>query len=546
MICTERGRRISEREEMLLFHLILVDDEPIVLKGIRSVFHLEEYGFLLCGAYTNPLTALEELAETKPDLIITDVKMPQMDGLSFSREVKRQLPDSEIVILSGHDNFSFAQMAVRLGASDYLLKPIKKKDFEHMLSDAAERLTKKQEKRRLSKQLEDSARLNYSILKNNFFQQLLTSGSLKQEKLRNLYGQLGFEFEHSSFILVKFVIYEIQGVNDFMSTIEKIISEFMQLFSDAAAVEEFYTDEYLYFLLYNFREVVVSVEELHERIFAFADQKEQEQIHLLTGVSDLNRGMERLNVAIAECDDGILTKHENRDHHRKKEHVIYPEHADLHIPSADIEELMIAVSAHQPEEMQRVLDVIYDAPAISLYRDFGTSITLMILLKMAHVQNKYQSEEQFLTPELLNIGYLSAHYPNASCQKRFVYEKAVRLSEVMQSQEQKSSSKIILAAVSYVNSHYSENISLSDAAEAIHISKNYLCDLFKKEMQVTFIDYVTNLRIEKAKYLLSHSDKKMYEISQEVGYHDYAYFSQIFKRHTGTTLSAYRRQHEVG
>lgn len=526
-----------------MFKLILVDDEPIVLKGIQSVFDLEEYGFELTGAYTNPLTALKELPETKPDLIITDVKMPQMDGLQFSREVKRLLPDTEIVILSGHDNFSFAQMAVRLGAGDYLLKPIKKKDFERMLASASESLRKKQEAQLLSKQLEDTMRLNYSILKNNFFQQLLASGSLQQESLRALYRQLGFEFEHSAFVLVKFVIYEIDVADDFMSTIEKIISEFIRLFSDTASLEEFYTDEYLYFLLYDFQEIVVPVEEIHRKIQEFACQKEAEQIHLLTGFSDMHRGMSRLNIAIAECDDGILTNHKNRTHHRKKQDIIYPEHADLHIPSADIEEFLVAVSAHDGDKIRKVLDTIYDAPAISLYRDFGTSITLMILLKMTHIQNKYQSPQRFLTPELLNIGYLSAYYPTAQRQKSFIYEKAMMLSKVMQDQEMKSSSKMILSAVQYISSHYTENISLTDVANAIHISKNYLCDLFKKEMQVTFIDYVTNLRIEKAKYLLSHTDKKMYEISQEVGYHDYAYFSQIFKRHTGITLSAYRRQH---
>ena len=104
-------------------------------------------------------------------------------------------------------------------------------------------------------------------------------------------------------------------------------------------------------------------------------------------------------------------------------------------------------------------------------------------------------------------------------------------------------SKIILSAIQYIDAHYMENINLSDVASRIFISKNYLCDLFKKEMNITFIDYVANLRIEKAKYLLSHTDMKMYEISEAVGYNDYAYFSQIFKRHTGATLSNYRKQH---
>jgi len=531
------------REGAEMFNLILVDDEPIVLKGIQSVFHLEEYGFRLVKTYASPLTALQELSETRPDLIITDVKMPQMDGLQFSMEVKKVMPDTEIVILSGHDNFSFAQMAVRLGASDYLLKPIKKKDFEHMLRMTADNLRKKMNERHMKEQLKETTRLNYSILKNKFFEQLLTCGTLEHGQLRTLYNQLGFVFEHSSFVLVKFVIYEIDVTEDFMSTIEKIISEFIHMFSSTASIEEFYTDEYLYFLMYDFKDVIFSEDDIHKSIDAFVRQKESRNIHLLTGVSDMYRGLSKLNIAVAECDDGILTNHKSHTHHQHRVNVIYPENSDLHIPSSDIENFMIAISTHNPEKIQQLLDTIYNQPAIALYKDFGTSITLMILLKMAHIQNKYQSPDIFIPPELLNIGYLSAYFSNAAQQKNFIYEKALKLSELIETQELKSSSKIILSAVEYINSHYNKNISLTDVADTIHISKNYLCDLFKKEMNITFIDYVTNLRIEKAKYLLSHSDKKMYEISEEVGYNDYAYFSQIFKRHTGTTLSAYRKQH---
>ena len=109
-------------------------------------------------------------------------------------------------------------------------------------------------------------------------------------------------------------------------------------------------------------------------------------------------------------------------------------------------------------------------------------------------------------------------------------------------QEMAAPSKMIRAALDYINAHFHENISLMDVAENINISKNYLCDIFKKELGVTFINYVTNLRIEKAKEYLTGTDMKMYEVSNAVGYNDYAYFSQIFKKHTGKTLSSYRKK----
>lgn len=106
-----------------------------------------------------------------------------------------------------------------------------------------------------------------------------------------------------------------------------------------------------------------------------------------------------------------------------------------------------------------------------------------------------------------------------------------------------SATKIVRDALSYIKKHYNENISLTDVAEYANVNKSYLCDVFKKEQNVTIINYMTNLRIEKAKELLLHTDMKMYEISVEVGYNDYTYFSQIFKRNTGSTLSEFRKKY---
>lgn len=526
-----------------MFNLILVDDEPIVLKGIQTVFKLDKYGFILVKTYSNPIQALAELDETKPDLIITDIKMPQMDGLHFSAEVKKRRPEAEIVILSGHDNFSFAQAAVRLGASDYLLKPIKKLDFIKMLENAYSRLNQKASEKAKNRQLEEAAKVNYSILRNRFFERLLNGSTLDDHELCVLYNQLGFVFENSPFVLIKFVIYEISVEDDYMSTVESIITEAKGLFSSDASIEEFYTDEYLYLFLYDFKNVIFSEEELHEKVIEYKYKKQRQGIRLLCGISDIYKGISLLPAALTECDEGILSSQKNHLTNKTAINSLYTENSDLHIPYSDIEALFLSISTHDKPKIAESIQAIYELPAVSLYRDFGLSVTLMILIKMGHIQNKYKPENIFITQEMISINYLSSHYNNTPQLKDFIHENALRLSALIEEQEINAPSKTILSALRYIDEHYSENISLSDVAGAIYISKNYLCDLFKKEMNITFIDYVTNLRIEKAKQLLSCSDKKMYEISEAVGYNDYAYFSQIFKRHTGTTLSNYRKQH---
>lgn len=531
-----------------MFNLILVDDEPIVLKGIQKVFKLEDFGFKLVKTYTNPFQALEELGETCPELIITDVKMPQMDGLQFTAEVKRQLPDTQVVILSGHDNFSFAQTAMRLGASDYLLKPIKKRDFEAMLGQARERLEALHARRRQEEQNELTERMNYSILRNRFFEELLTQGSLEKKNLRILYDQLGFDFEKSPFVLIKFVIFEIVTENDYMSAVEEIISEVKELLEGEALAEEFYTDEYLYFFIYDFKNVVFSREELNEKFEAYVTKKKNAGIRLLMGASDMHRRLSDILQAAMECDEEILASADAREKNKTAIENLYAHSSQLQIPYGDIDQLLMAAFTHDMDNLEEIVRRIYSPAAVTLFRDFALSMTLLILIKMCHMQNKYMHTQapptqSFITPEMISISYLGAHYPNVAALQSFILSRARKLSELVCAQENNAPSKIIISAVRYIDSHFHENISLSDVAGAIFISKNYLCDLFKKELNVTFIDYVTNLRIEKAKELLRTSDMKMYEISQAVGYNDYAYFSQIFKRHTGTTLSAYRKRH---
>lgn len=525
-----------------MYRLVLLDDEEIVTKGIQKVFDLNAFGFSVVGTFQNPLKALEQVGTLQPDLIITDVKMPQMDGLEFAGKVRQILPDVEIVILSGYDDFSYAQTAVKIGVSDYLLKPIKKDDFKHMLQRVYQKIEDKRSKADYYQSLQEFAESNYEEMKNRFFLECAENGILDQNRYQALEMKIGHPFMDSVFVLIRIDIFRMSTVGDYMSELGKVTGEMETEISGYGYLEEFLSDESLYFYLYDIEPELG--EEIREVVRSFGDAKRQAGVQFTIAVSQVHAGLDELFTARNECIRQILMAEVHMDENADNNSARISEN-HLIIPYRDIENLFRSISTGDSDKMREAVEKIYEVPAQAsniLYRDYSFSITFLILIRMIQMQNKYNADQPIVPQELLDYKNLRKEYPTVEGQKELIGNSAFLLSDLIAKQEVAAPSKMILTALQYINAHFSENISLTDVADNINISKNYLCDIFKKELGVTFINYVTNLRIEKAKEYLANTDMKMYEVSSAVGYNDYAYFSQLFKKHTGTTLSAYRRQ----
>lgn len=524
-----------------MYRLLLLDDEEIVTKGIQKVYDLQKYGFSVVGTFSNPLKATEQLENLKPDLVITDVKMPQMDGLEFAALVKKWNPEVEVVILSGYDDFSYAQAAVKIGISDYLLKPIKKNDFMEMLSRMAQKIQEKQSRENQQQQLQELLQNSYSELKNRYFL-ALTEENKYDEGLREALRKHGQnEFEDELFLMIKIDTDQISSTEDYMSEIGKLLQEMEAVLSDYGKVLDFLSDESMFFVLYDLDEE--QYQDVKESVFGLLEKKRKEGMKLASGFSDLHRGQREMFQARNDCVRQIFMAEANIAD-TSDANPVHRKEINLTIPYAEIENLFHAISVNDREGIISTLDRIYVVPGDNvhvLYRDYVSSISFLILLRTYQLQNKYDAKYQIARQELLDLKYLRREYPGMEEQKNLIREISLEIAELISGQKVAAPSKMVRAALEYIEKHFGENISLQDVADNINISKNYLCDIFKKEIGITFINYVTNLRIEKAKEYLTNTDMKMYEVSSAVGYNDYAYFSQIFKKHTGTTLSAYRK-----
>ena len=490
-----------------MYRLLLLDDEEIVTRGIQKVFDLEKSGFQVVGVFQNPQKALEVLPELQPDLMITDIKMPQMNGLDFATKAKKLLPESEIVILSGYGDFAFAQSAVKIGISDYLLKPIKKDDFQQMLDAMHAKLA---EKKSQKQQADDIALL-----------------------LQNSY---------TDFMLIKVDFDQAYLQGDYMSEIGKLIQDSEEKFSDFGLVEDFLSDESLYFYVYHIE--ATDYKMIRQEARRLAEEKRRQGIQLVCGISHMHHGIRELFQARNDCIRRIFMQRANIDEYSEA-NPIKTDEINIHMPYEEIEILFHMITTGEMNGLSAVLHKIYELPQDKipiLLLDYSCSVTFLILLRVYQLQFKFNLDQHIVSQRDLDLRVLKLEYPSMEIQRNLVEQKLLTVAEQIAAQEVAAPSKMIRAALDYINEHFHENISLLDVAENINISKNYLCDIFKKELGVTFINYVTNLRIEKAKEYLTGTDMKMYEVSSAVGYNDYAYFSQIFKKHTGKTLSSYRKK----
>lgn len=526
----------------VMYRLLLLDDEEIVTRGIQKVFDLEKSGFQVVGVFQNPQKALESLPGLQPDLIITDIKMPQMSGLDFAAEAKQLLPESEIVILSGYGDFGFAQSAVKIGVSDYLLKPIKKDDFQQMLDTMHAKLEEKKTQKQQADNMALLLQNSYTELKNRFFLSLAEDNVFDEKLYQTLQKHHTMDVFDTDFFLVKVDFDQAYLHGDYMSEIGKLIQDSEGKFADFGFVEAFLSDESLYFYVYNMK--ASDEEMIRQETRLLVEEKRQKGIQLVCGISHMYQGIRELFRARNDCIRQIFMQRANIDEHSAA-NPIQTDEINIHMPYEEIEALFHMITTGEMEGLPYILQKIYELPEDKipiLLLDYSCSVTFLILLRVYQLQFKFGLDQQIVSHRELDLRVLKREYPSMEIQRNLVEKKLLTVAEQIAVQEMAAPSKMIRAALDYINAHFHENISLMDVAENINISKNYLCDIFKKELGVTFINYVTNLRIEKAKEYLTGTDMKMYEVSNAVGYNDYAYFSQIFKKHTGKTLSSYRKK----
>ena len=525
--------------------VFICEDESIVREGLRDMIPWEKYGFEFVGDAPDGEMALPMIRKLKPDVLITDITMPFMDGLSLCKIVMNELPDIKIIIISGYSDFEYARQAIDIGVQRYLLKPVTRTDMIEAIEEIKQKITEASEQQNYINKYEQEFKKFERFSHRAFFERLV-EGSMTVQEIYEQANELHLNLSANGYNLVIFTIRDAEQssyADDAAKVMESLFGHFMQ-----------YPD-YTIFRC-NLLSYAVLIKGDLERISKLTDRcvdmirQHCEDAHAeLSWYAAVGVPTERLSgmsKCYSDANRAFAYRHLFPDEHIFTSELVKNKY---HAPNADDLDSLDATKL-DPMIIRNFVRTGIRAEVESFAGEYVAGLKCMedsvlirdYLLVSIRVNVELALREEGIEDPDINTSLQSVNMDiDADEFRQKLIDILNDAINVRDSEAMKRNNDIIDSAMRYIDNHYSDDdISLDSVAIASNISANYLSAMFSQKVGLSFVEYVTKKRMEKAKQLLRRTDKKAGEIAGEVGYKDPRYFSFVFKKKMGCTPSQYR------
>lgn len=526
-----------------MYRIMIVDDEPLILAGITSLLDWEEYQCRVVGKASNGQQALNLIDTLNPDIIITDIKMPAMDGITFMQEVVERGNHAAFIILTNLEEFSLAKKALQLGAVDYLVKL--ELDEEALIS-ALEKAVRRCDRNRERGLLKEEQELLESTLEEkmqNYFRQVLVyDADVSAEG--TVLEAIAQRFHRSVLMLINFN-YGVEGFsNAFTREDQKKVMGFAENII-SGMVKGFFKNSCLLRREQNGFVLVLSLEE---------DMEYQEQIEVMSRkFRQVMKDYFEVSISIAvslpgsEWQDLLYQAMSamNYTYYESAENVIFYseqcEENEKHSSNFNINFLKKdLIAAVRQNDSEAFLDIMNQV--IGLFRECRPSRPQAVNAcsnLYYFITTLMEDRKDHPFPYAVDIVGQLNRMDSLKTIIRWLEEFRDELAKSLEFYRDCRLDKNIELAQKYVLEHYREKITLGQVADALNISQGHLSSTFRKHTGKKFSDYVTEVKIEKAKELIATYQYMMYEISDMLGFDTQYYFSTVFKKITGYTPKEY-------
>lgn len=527
----------------MLYKVFLVEDEIVTREGIRDKVDWQSSHFEFSGEAADGETALPLLQAVRPNVLITDIRMPFMDGLQLCKIVRERMPWVKVVVLSGHDEFEYAQQAIKLGVTEYLLKPVTVQDLQQVLRRLAAQLDRESQEQENLRQLEHQIEENRATLRERLLLKLLvgaipTAEAIEQSQL------LGLELTARHYLVMvvriefcdpaePFDYYECQRVQHIVSSLAENNPDVFLLNKDMeelVLIMKGHTLEYLQ----EERDLLL------ERIQRQATGTKCQLAIGIGSVKDRLADFPRSFVeAVAHAQQSPCKNQGGSDDSIDKAEL-------LKIDKSAIEDYL---KCGAREDFDAFFDAFVRPLGETVFRSYIVKnyIFMDIVLTTARFVNSLGGDVDQIVPGLDHVETILAHLQTIEQ----IREQAHRiLDDALMFRDGRTGSQhagMIQQAKEYIDHRFMDpDISLNEVAGRVNHSPSHFSAVFSQETGTTFKEYLTEIRLRRAKELLRTTSLRSSEIAYRVGYGDPHYFSYVFRKNTGLTPTDFRAQAQTG
>lgn len=534
-----------------MLKVLVADDEEKICQLIVKLVDWNALGMEVSAIASNGIEAMEKILSLKPDVVITDIRMPGYDGLDLIKRTKQEGIDAEFVIISGYRHFEYAQNAIRYGVSDYLLKPIKKAELTEALERIGERYRERNEQLSFEEKVRLGLKNDAGRYRTNFFSAILYSSEniAAGRTLQELNEQFHYHFEPGFFRIVTIKFDNIKTgsreILEFLSDKTSALTE--QMFEDICFDQEIYVESSYVYLLLNYGEE--EGKNVRRQMKALLDE--------LKVLESILEGMEVTIGAGTVC-----TRLEDLRQSLKNSRFMVQQRLVSGTGKVieDVEKVRSNLADsdvfyHFNQEFTKALESLDSELVLKLINDLKRE-----LLKQEHISG-YELLQ--MSKEVCNIylfhmrsqkividnesGFMEIYNAGAddcaTVDQLFAYLRKTIGDSFSKAAEAKKmeDNRPIRLAKKYMQEHFKEQVTLEDVSALAGFSPTYFSALFKKETGSAFLEYLQSLRMDEAKRLLKESSLSVTVICEMVGYSDVKYFTKSFIKFTGLKPGEYRK-----
>lgn len=516
-----------------MYKVLLVDDEKQIIKGITQILNWNELHCSVIGEAYNGKMGIEQALALKPDIIVTDIKMPFIEGLDMIAEIQKKLPYVKFIVLSGFSEFEYAKQGLKLGVKDYVLKPLDELDLEQALKRIVDELNLEKKQRDEISQYKELSAAGRILLQEQLLRDLLNSGENNKDLIEELEEQeIKLKHNYITCMVAHFESHHADWAQKPISI--EIKNEYMLI------VFRYSHNECAIILNHSWKKGLnyhTTINNLkHSLAHTYKDQ-------MSLGVGSTYNTLRHLGTSFEEAKlaNGYFIL-------GNEEHIIYYDDIQnsdsiIKLPETLLNKVLVAVEQLNKDHLSQAIDDIINFLENSShikqvnFRKQCLNLYLMTANKMTPIQ--VQELNHLVSDNLLSIENKTLSW-SLDMYKTWMNKFFHTIIQWKKEHQIHKKHDVIEEVLIYIDNHFSENLSLSSIAEHFYITPNYLSQLFRKKTNDTFLGYLTKRRIEKAKKLLLDSDAMIYEVCRQVGYEDLKYFRKIFEKNVGMKPSEFK------